>query len=434
MEKKEDNYKGTWYIMRNVPSLKDEAYSSGRNDYLQRVEFQLSGIDAPSHYEEIRTSWPKIIDELLDNEYFGGAIKKNIKGTDDLDAQLATAKTTKEKIRVVYKYVQSNMQWNDDDGIYTDNGTKSAWDKKNGGIADINFILIRLLRDAGVTAKPMIASTKDHGAINTLFPFLNQFNCVLAYVVDGEDTYVMNAADKFNPFDLIPYDVLYTNALVVDKEEGGLVTLNSGRKYANSIFFSATLDEKGKCTGEGTISSAGYARNIRESTYKKSKLKQMLEDNEGITVKVDSLTLNNEKDELMPLEQKVLFNGTAQSSGEYLFLPYCLFTGLGKNPFIEEERVMDIDFSYPKSYVIVGSYVIPDDYVISELPKNTKMILPDTTIILTRISQNDGNVVSFRFTLDFKASGYTAESYPYIKEFFKKMYDILDERIVVKKK
>jgi hypothetical protein len=39
MEKKEDAYKGVWYIMRNVPSLKNEPYSSGRKDYLQRVEF-----------------------------------------------------------------------------------------------------------------------------------------------------------------------------------------------------------------------------------------------------------------------------------------------------------------------------------------------------------------------------------------------------------
>jgi hypothetical protein len=48
--------------------------------------------------------------------------------------------------------------------------------------------------------------------------------------------------------------------------------------------------------------------------------------------------------------------------------------------------------------------------------------------------QNDANIISFRFSIEFNASGYSAESYPYIKEFFKKMYEILDERIVIKKK
>ncbi|MFM2326158.1 MAG: hypothetical protein RIR31_360 [Bacteroidota bacterium] len=434
VDKKDDKFRGTWYIMRSVPGLKNEPYSSGKKDYLQRVEFQLSKINTPNYYEEIRSTWPKIISELEEDEEFGGAYKKNIRGTDDLDAQLTTAKSTKEKIRVVYNYVQRNMQWNDESGIYSDNGIKDAWDKKNGNIADINFILIRLLRDAGIAAKPLIASTKDNGTINTIFPFLNQFNCTLAYVVDGDDRYIMNAADKYNPFDLVPYDVLSTNAVVIDKEEGGLVGLNSGKKYSNSVFFGSSVEADGKLLGNATISSQGYARNIRMSTYKKAKLNAMLEDNEGITIKVDSLTVNNEKDELKPLEQKIQFSGNMQSSGEYFFLPYSLFTGLGKNPFIDENRVMDIDFEYAKSYVITGSYVLADNYIVNELPKNTKMLLPDTSIVLTRMTQSDGSIISFRFTLDFNAPGYAAESYPYIKEFFKKMYEILDERIVLKKK
>ncbi len=433
MDRKE-NSSGTTYSMRNVPGLKDEPYSSGRESYIQRIEFQLSKIVTPSYYEEVRTTWPKIIKELEENEYFGLAIKRNIKSTNELDLQLKTAKSTKEKVRIVYNYVQKNMQWNDEYGIYSDNGIKDAWDKKNGNIADINFILIRLLRDADIDAKPLIASTKDNGAINTVYPFLRQFNSVLAYVADGEERYIMNAADKYNPFNLVPYDVLYTNGLVIDKNDGGLIGLNSNKGFANSIYFSTGVEADGKLSGEASLSSSGYARNIRMGTYKKDKLKAMIEDNEGITIKVDSITVNNEDDDQKPLEQKIKFSGAMQSSGEYLFLPYNLFTGIGKNPFIEENRVMDIDFDYPKKYVVTGSIALADNYIVNELPKNTKMIMPDTSIVLTRMIQQDANIISFRFTLDFTAPGYNAEGYPYIKEFFKKMYEILDERIVLKKK
>lgn len=425
--------KSTWYIMHNVPGLKDEPYSSGREGYLQRIEFQLSKIVTPSFYQEYNTTWPKLIDKLLEDEDFGVALKKNIKNTDELDEKLKTITSAKEKIRAVYNYVQSNMQWNEEYDIYS-GGIKDAWDKKNGTIADINFILISLLRDAGIEARPLLASTKDNGMVNTVFPFLRQFNCVLAYVQEADEIFIMNAADKFNPYNLIPYDVLYTTGLVVNKKEGGLVSMNSDKKYTNNIFFTATIDEGGKLSGTGNVSCLGYARNIRSATYRKNQLKAMLEDNEGITIKVDSLQLKNEKDELLPLDQKVQFSGNIQSSGDYYFLPYSLFTGIGKNPFIEEERVMDIDFDYPKSYVITGAYVLPDNYVVNELPKNTKMILPDTSVTLTRMTQQDGNIINFRVTLIFNTPGYTAESYPYIKEFFKQLYNILDERIVLKKK
>lgn len=434
LESKNSGEKGNWYIMRNIPGLKDEPFSSGREDYLQRIEFKLSTISAPGYYEDIRTTWPKIIDELLTADVFGGELKKNIKGTRDLDVLLAFERPAKEKIRTVYNYVQRNMQWNGEYGIAAYDGIKGAWDKKNGTIADINFILISLLKDAGIKAKPLLISTKDNGRVNAFYPFINQFNGVMAYAEDGEDVYIMNAADKFNPFNIIPYDVALTDALIVDKNNGGMVQLGCDDKYSSQVFFTCNIEADGKLAGQATIKSEGYARNLRMETIKKKRIKEIFEDNAGINIKVDSVSVNNESDELLPLEQKAEFSGGLQSGGEYLFLPYNLFMGMGKNPFIEEDRVTDIDFNFPKSYIITGTYYLPDEYIVNELPKNTRMIMPDTSIVLTRIMQKDGNIISFHFVLDIKVFGYAADAYPYVKEFYKKMYAILDERIVLKKK
>ena len=436
IEKKDEKSagEGTWYIMRNIPGLKDEPYSTGIKNYLQRIEFQLSKIESPSFYQEYRNTWPKIASELLEDEDFGLAIKKNIRGTEDLTSQVANANSRKEKIKIVYNYVQSNMQWNQAYSKYSERGIKDAWDKKNGNITDINFILIRFLRDAGIDAHPLLASTKDNGPINIGYPFLNQFNCVLAYVKDENTSYVMNAADKFNSFDLVPYDVLYTNGLLVREHDVRLISLNSDRNYKNIIGLTAYVDAGGQLTGQATIQSTGYAKNIRLSTYKENKLKEIFENNIGIDIKVDSLVVNNEKDEILPLEQKFNFNANLQQAGAYSFLPYALFTGIGKNPFIEESRVMDVDFDFPKSYIVFGTYYLTNDYIVNTLPKNTRMIMPDTSISLTRVMQVEENMISFKFTLDIKTPGYDAASYPYVKEFFKKMYAILDERIVLQKK
>lgn len=425
---------GTWYIMRNIKGLKDEPYSSGRIDYLQRIDFQLSNINAPGYYEEIRTTWAKIIKELQEDEDFGLALKKNLRGLDDILTGVMAMQKTNERIRAIYNYVQRNMQWNNEYDIYSDKGIKEAWDKKNANITDINFILINLLKEAGIAAKPLLVSTKDHGMVSPLYPFLRRFNAVLAYVKDGEVEYIMNAADKYNPYNLVPYDVINTNALVVDKSVETLIPLTGTDKFTNNIFFTCSVESDGKISGQATLKNSGYARNIRKSTFKNNKLKEMIEDNEGITIKVDSFSVNNEEDELQPFEQAVQFSGNMQEGGGYFFLPYNLFTGLGKNPFIEENRVMPIDFNFPKSYVVTGTYYLPDDYVVNELPKNTRLMMPDTSIILVRRMQQDGNIISFRVTLDLLYADYIVEGYPYIKDFFKKMYAILEERIVLKKK
>ena len=351
-----------------------------------------------------------------------------------MEGLLTGAGSVTEKIRRVYNYVQKYMLWNEHYSLYSFDGIKSAWDKKTGNIAEINFILIKLLRDAGIEAKPLLASTKDNGEINFIFPFLGQFNCVMAFVKDGERIYVMNAADKYNPYDLIPYDVLYNNALVVDKAAGGLVTLNSDKKYAVSVFLTGIVEPNEKLSGEATISSSGYARNIKMKSLKMGKMKAELEANEGVTIKIDSSSLTNEKEEINPLEQKINFSGSLQRSGEYFFLPLTLFSGIGKNPFTSENRVMDIDFSYPKSYTLSGTFILDDYYSINALPNNVRMIMPDTSIVLSRIVQQSENTISFRFTLDLKGAAYRADGYPFIREFFKKMYDMMDERIVLKKK
>jgi hypothetical protein len=425
---------GTWYIMHNIKGLKDEPYSSGKIDYIQRLDFQLASINAPGYYEEIRTTWPRIITELQDDEDFGLALKKNLKGVDDILRTAMSMGQTSDRIRVIYNYVQRNMQWNHDYGIYSDRGIKEAWDKKNANIADINFILINILKEANIEAKPLLVSTKDHGTVSPVYPFLKRFNAVLAYVKDGDREYILNAADKYNPYNLVPYDVINTNALLVDKTVQTLMQLNGTDKYTNNVFVTCSLEPNGTISGQATLKNSGYSRNIRMSTYKKNKLKEMIEDNEGISIKVDSFTVNNEADELQPFEQVVSFSGSMQEGGGYFLLPYNLFTGLGKNPFVEEERVMAIDFSFPKSYVITGTFYVPEDLIINELPKNTRLIMPDTSIILTRMMQESGNVISFRITLDLLYADYIVEGYPYIKDFFKKMYAILDERIALKKK
>lgn len=433
-QKKNQDDNSKWYILRNIPGIKEEPYSAGTKDYIQRIEFKLSSINTPTFNQDFRTTWPKIIEELLEDEDFGKALKKNLKGNSELYSQLVSIGSVKEKVRAIYKYVQRSMQWDESHGIYSFTGIKDAWDKKSGSVTDINFILIRFLRDAGIDAKPLLVSTKDNGIINSFYPFLNQFNGVLAYVVNGDETYVMNAADKYNPFYLIPYDVLFTNALVVDNSNGGMVKLENDIKADNNIFVTCSVGEDGKLSGQATVKSSDYARNIRMETFQKKQLKGSFEDNNGITVTTDSLEIINEEDELMPLEQKINFSGSLQSSGDYYFLPYHIFTSLGKNLFISETRVMDIDFNYPRRYVVSGSWFLPENLAADALPKNTKIILPDTSIVLTRMIQYEANIISFRFVLDFKASGYAAESYPYIKEFFKQLYLILDERIVLKKK
>jgi hypothetical protein len=151
-------------------------------------------------------------------------------------------------------------------------------------------------------------------------------------------------------------------------------------------------------------------------------------------MKVKNLDVSNAEDDNQPLEQKLDFSLPLSSSGEYRYFTLNLFQGLEKNPFIADKRSTDIEFNYPKSYTILGKISIPEGYEFEELPKNVKMIMPDTSIVLQRLIQPGQGSIDFKITLDFKSSYYLASTYPIFHEFYKQLFNKLNEQIVIKKK
>jgi len=425
------------YIIRNIPALTDEPYMGAAKDYLQRVVFQLSQIVYPDgEVKEIMSSWPKLSKDLLDEDDFGMQLKKNIPHTGTLDDSLKLLKSEQQKIVFIYDYVQRNMNWNGAESIYSYDGIRSAWDKKSGSNCEINFILINLLRDAGLKAYPLLVSTKDNGSVNTLYPFLQQFNNAMACVVTDNKTYILNAADKYNPAYLIPYDVVNNQAFIVDADNGGWITLTDDKdKYMNLVSIFSEITPDGLMKGNATIYSSGYSKNPRVKKWKEDRtsfndyfLKAFTE------VKVDTLEVHNVNVDTLPLEQKLKFSLPVNASGDYEYFPLNLFQGLEKNPFIADQRLTDIDFGYKQTFQVVGKIYIPDGYQFDVLPKNIKMIMPDTSIVFTRMMQADSSSIDLRITLNFEKPVYAAGDYPLFKEFYKKLFATLNEQVVIKKK
>ncbi len=425
------------FLLNNVPALRDEPFMGAEKDYLQRIVFQLGRIVyGDGEIEDVMSSWPKITKELLEEEDFGLQLKKNLPHTSSLDDSLKNVEGDYNKMVLIYDYVRQNMNWNGIESIYSDNGIKSAWDKKSGTNSELNFILISLLRDAGIKAFPLLVSTKDNGTVNTIYPFLDQFNNTMTCVLIGDKKYILNAADKYNPAYLIPYDVLDNQGFIVDKEYGGWIMLSNKKDtWKNLVTIFANITPDALMEGKATVYSYGYSKNPRVKEWEEDK--SSFEDyfTKAFTaIKVKNIEVKDEDVDTLPLEQKLDFSLPLNSSGEYKYFTLNLFQGLEKNPFIADKRQTDIEFDYPRSYTIIGKINIPDGYQFDELPKNIKMIMPDTSIIMQRIIQPEDGAIDFKITLDFKRSYYTAGDYPIFHEFYKQLFNALNEQIVIKKK
>jgi hypothetical protein len=136
----------------------------------------------------------------------------------------------------------------------------------------------------------------------------------------------------------------------------------------------------------------------------------------------------------LPLVQNISFNADLSSDDNYLYLNPNLFTEMHKNPFSNEVRKTDIDFGYPGNMSMSGIFKLPAGYKVEGLPKNISMTTPDNSIMFRRIvgQQDDGTIV-LRYTVTYKRSIFFKENYSDYHEFFKKMYEMMNENIVLKK-
>jgi len=92
-----------------------------------------------------------------------------------------------------------------------------------------------------------------------------------------------------------------------------------------------------------------------------------------------------------------------------------------------------IDFGCSNVYTIVGRYKIPAGYTIEALPKSMNLVMSDRSITFRRvIGEQDGYIV-VNYNISYKKSLYPASGYPDIYAYFKKMNEILNEQIVLKK-
>ncbi len=425
----------TLFEMRNIPGLRDEAYSPNEKDYLQRVDFQFAGHYTRSGYfQNSSTTWQEFNKDFLEEKEFGGQLNKKI-GEDFLKANSITALSTEDKIRLVYDHVRNNITWDEYYSIYCLTPVKTVWEKKKGNSAEVNFVMINLLRAAGIDAYPILVSERSNGRVDTTYPFKTQFNTVMTLVMAEGKTYIMDGKDKLTPYFMIPYDALNTIGFLVDKKTSGFVTIQSSSKYEKNIALEADVKSSGtiyltayeKFKNYGRLENT-YNYRLSSNTYE-SNLK-----NKFSFMKIDSVTVLGAESDTGYLDNIIKGSYEAEQSGDYYLLHYNMFLNFKTNPFTTENRFTKIDFGYRSVYNLEAIFHLPENMTIESVPKDAREANRDNSMVLTRRFIKSGNMVKVKVSIELNRAEFYSEEYSMVKSFFTKMIDMLGEPIVLKTK
>ncbi len=311
------------FIMRNLKALPKEPFMSTQKDYQQRLQFQLSQIDyGNGDVIDLQTNWKDVIKNLQEDEDFGKQFEQEIKKAEPFIASVKLKQTDEQKLLSLFKYFQKNFTWNENETIYSYQGVKQTWDTKVGSSGDINLLFTKLLNDAGVKAYPILFSTRNNGSVNTLAPFINQFNTVMCIATINNNQVIVDATDKLSTYTLIPAKINNTNGFIVNDSVGKWILINdASNTYKVIIAHNGNIDENGILVGESIVYSSGYSRSERVQKWveNKNEFEKDYFNTTSTLLLTNNLIINNIDDATKSLEQKTKYKYTLSNTGEYKY-------------------------------------------------------------------------------------------------------------------
>jgi hypothetical protein len=427
----------TKFVAENVPGIKDEVFVNNIDNYTSSVIHELSGKRMPqSSFENFASDWEGVVRKIYIAENFGPELEKTGYFEKDIDIILSGLASPEDKIGAIFNFVKSRMNWNNNNSYYCDEGVRRAYIDKTGNVAEINLMLVSMLRYAGIDANPILLSTRSNGI--TVYPSRTAFNYVIAGVEFNNSIYLLDATHKNTLPNILPFNALNWIGRVIRKDgtstEVDLMPKSNSKDVINMM---ATIEKDGTMTGKVRENYFDYnAYSYRErynSINKESYIEKLEKKYPGI--EIGDYEVLNKTDLSKPVVENYSFthNNAIEVIGDKMYFSPVFFLAETKNIFTQEKREYPVDFIFPNQDKYNISFTIPEGYAIETIPQSKSVAMIDGICNFTYLVSNTENKFQIVYTLDINEAIISPEYYDVLKNFFKEIVDKHSEKIVLKK-
>lgn len=424
------------YFQEKIKSFEPEPFMSSYKDNLMKMVFLLIPetnflIDALTSPE---AAWKFAGNRLLASMSFGGEVRKNIAGSESIIDSAKKITSIPERIGFIYEAVKKRIPEKTEQTMYPDD-VSEAWNNRTGNTAEINLILVNLLQKAGVNCAPLLISTRENGKVNTDFPSISQLNGVDAIAMDSNTYFLMDASLKYQSHLNPPFNILNRQGFLLEKDNMQWVNISDGRPLVKqNLNVIALMKEDGNIEGNAIFSHYDYAKSyMLDSTTEEDPGEKFVE-KKPVGLKIVSSAYENAENNNEPLLQKIEFSYEPQTTGDFYFINPQILTSKKESPFVKATRYTDIDFGCNQKQTLTLQLQIPTSFEIDHLPKNIIVRAPDSSFFFKRNISADSGHIYFYQTFEIMVPIFYKEEYPGVQEFFNRVYQLMSEEIVLKRK
>ncbi len=418
-----ENLHRFFWKIENIKAIKKEPYCPSVYELLPTLRISPSHFEA-ENYSGSMSSW---------ND-FGLFMNKLMEGRDELSPTMkntvheliGAAKSDREKIDLLYRYMQENMRyvsvqlgiggWQPFDAKYVEAN-------KYGDCKALSNFMKAMLKEAGIISYPVLIQNGNKPFEITEDFTAPAFNHMILNV--PSENYWLECTSTFNPPNYIGVSNSDRNVLLITETGGEIARTPIMLPNDNAELNKSIIEINSE--GAATVNFNSNRKGNRQDWFRNAKNYSSEEDlkNEIIElIPLPSFTLNqfsvnvsNDKP-----EAQFGYNATvpryASKAGKRLFIPLNAVNPFSDFPPANEERlhpvVIENSFSERDSIV----FHLPVGYKVESMPPNEKSLETDFGKYSLRIFQ-DQYVLTVIRELEVKATRIPAADYNKWRDFFK---------------
>ncbi|WP_066223978.1 DUF3857 domain-containing protein [Formosa haliotis] len=424
--------------LTDIPALKPEPFVDNLDIYRSEINWEYAMYKGPDgEIKKYSTNWESVTKTIYEHEDFGGQLAKSGYFEADIDKLLANVTNQEERIDLVYNFVKSKVAWNEFYGNYTENGVKKAYKEGIGNVADINLMLTAMLRYAGISANPVLVSTKSNGV--PLYPTRQGFNYVISAVELKDKLILLDATYKYAMPNILPSRALNWQGRIV-REHGSSAWVSlldqpiAEEACTLQVKLQTDLTAEGRVLDKLTNANAMNFRSRYNNMGNDERLRA-IESGKG-EIEISNYEIKNMDNLNEPnIQYSYTFklNSAAEQIGDQIYVSPMLFFTNSENIFKQEERLYPIEFNHPRSYTYKVSVMLPEGYKVESLPESARFQFKGGEGDFSFMSSSNSNMVAFRVNYSLANTFVITDDYEHFKTFFGMMVEKETEKMVLTK-
>jgi len=430
------------WVIKDIPAFKKEDFLSASINFMDRIDFQLVQVNNENGTRMEKLTWAKVSEKLSEDPDFGYAVlpSQNEWLKKIVEKLIADETNPLKKANIIYDYVVKNYTCNDHESFFT-TGLYELVKRKMGSVADINLLLVAMLKIANVNADPVVLKTKGQGYNDPVFPVVDELNYVVCRSYINGKAYDLDASYPYLGFGNLPTECYNGYARVISKTDtSGIYYLADSIKEKKITIVSLSNDEKNKGSLIGSYQKLPgriESNELRSSVIQSGENEyfKIIKTSYGDVFNVEKIYIDSLRNGNEQLKINVDFKMTQDQENEIIYFTPAMFSdSFRDNPLISAERKFPVEMNFPIDQMYVLNMDVPEGYEVEEMPKSTKVLYNQNEgYFQYQIAKSD-NAIQLRLNIKLFKATFPATEYNDLREFFSFIVKKQNEQIVFKRK